>query len=107
MGLIKACDMSDLEDGEIFKAEIEGEGALAIYLVDEEVFATADICTHGEASLSDDGYIEDGDVICSWHDGAFDSSATQGREGEAKKGKKASAPTVGSGGGGRCDYNDS
>ncbi|MBB35068.1 MAG: ferredoxin [Hirschia sp.] len=72
MGLIKACDMSDLEDGEIFKAEIEGEGALAIYLVDEEVFATADICTHGEASLSDDGYIEDGVVICSWHDGAFD-----------------------------------
>ncbi|WP_068076758.1 non-heme iron oxygenase ferredoxin subunit [Novosphingobium lentum] len=72
MGLVKACDLSDLEDGEIFKAEIEGQPPLAIYLVDDEVFATSDTCTHGEASLADDGFIEDGQVVCSWHDGAFD-----------------------------------
>lgn len=71
MGLVKACDYSDLEDGEIFKAEIDDVGALAIYMVGDEVFATSDICTHGEASLSEDGYIEDCQVICSWHDGAF------------------------------------
>lgn len=72
MGLVRACAFSDLEDGEIFKADIDGEGALAVYLIGNEVFATSDVCTHGEASLSEDGYIEDGKVICSWHDGAFD-----------------------------------
>lgn len=72
MALVRACALSQLEDGEILKAEIEGVGALAIYCLGNEVFATADICTHGEASLSEDGYIEDGKVICSWHDGAFD-----------------------------------
>jgi nitrite reductase/ring-hydroxylating ferredoxin subunit len=71
MGLVRACAFSELEDGEIAKADIDGE-ALAIYRIGDEVFATADICTHGEASLSEDGYIEDGKVICSWHDGAFD-----------------------------------
>ncbi len=72
MGFVKACELSDLEDGEIFKVELESHPALALYMIGEEVFATADICTHGEASLADDGYIEDGQVICSWHDGAFD-----------------------------------
>lgn len=72
MGLAKACEMSDLEDEEIFRAEVEGVGTVAIYLIGEEVFATADLCTHGEASLSEDGYIEDGKVICTWHDGSFD-----------------------------------
>ena len=72
MGLVKACEMSDLEDGEIFKAEIDGVGPVAIYRVGDELFATCDTCTHGQASLSEDGYVEDCKVICSWHDGAFD-----------------------------------
>lgn len=80
MSLVRACAFADLEDGEIFKAEIDGEGALAIYRLGDEVFATGDICTHGEASLSEDGYIEDGEVVCSWHDGRFDI-----RTGEACK----------------------
>ena len=72
MGFVKACDKSDLDEEEIFRAEFEERDPVAIYLVDGEVFATSDTCTHGEASLSEDGYVEDGQVICSWHDGAFD-----------------------------------
>ncbi|WP_157219192.1 non-heme iron oxygenase ferredoxin subunit [Flavisphingomonas formosensis] len=72
MALIKACDLADLEEGEILKADLEGQPSIALYRIDGEVFATHDTCTHGEASLSEDGYIEDGQVICSWHDGAFD-----------------------------------
>lgn len=72
MGFVRACELSDLEDGEIFKAELDDHAALAIYMIGDDVFATDDICTHGEASLSEDGYVEDGKVICSWHDGAFD-----------------------------------
>jgi p-cumate 2,3-dioxygenase ferredoxin subunit len=71
MTLVKACQLSDLEDGEIFKVEVTDHPPLALYMIGNEIFATADTCTHGEASLSEDGYIEDGQVICSWHDGAF------------------------------------
>lgn len=64
--------MSDLEEGEILKAEVEGVGTLALYTVDGQVYATDDMCTHAEASLSEDGFVEGFKVTCSWHDGAFD-----------------------------------
>lgn len=72
MDFVKACNVSDLEDDEIFLVEIDGQESMAFYIVNGEVFATSDTCTHGEASLSEDGYMEDGKVVCSWHDGAFD-----------------------------------
>lgn len=72
MVFVKACDLSDLEDDEIFHVVIEGQEAMAFYLIDGDVFATSDTCTHGEASLSEDGFMEDDKVVCSWHDGAFD-----------------------------------
>jgi nitrite reductase/ring-hydroxylating ferredoxin subunit len=72
MGLVKACSRDDLKDGEIFKAEVDGVGTVAIYCIGDEVFATSDVCTHGEASLSEDGYIDEFRVVCSWHDGQFD-----------------------------------
>ena len=66
-----------LEDGPIGytprPSNLSGvRGAYAIYMIGDELFATCDTCTHGQASLSEDGYIEDCTVICSWHDGAFD-----------------------------------
>jgi len=70
--LVKACELSDLEEGEIFLAEVDGAGKLAIYKIGDAVFATDDTCTHGQASFAEDGYIEDFTVTCSWHDGAFD-----------------------------------
>ena len=72
MSLAKACMLSDLEEGEIFQAEVDGAGKIALYMVGDEVFATSDTCSHGEASLSEDGYVEDFTVTCSWHDGSFD-----------------------------------
>ncbi|QQN75282.1 non-heme iron oxygenase ferredoxin subunit [Croceicoccus sp. YJ47] len=72
MGFVKACNLDDLEEDEILLVEIEGHEKMAFYIVDGEVFATSDTCTHGEASLSEDGYIDEGVVVCSWHDGAFD-----------------------------------
>lgn len=70
--LVKACMVSDLEEGEIFQAEVDGVGKVAVYKVGDDIFASDDTCTHGQASLSEDGYVEDFNVICSWHDGAFD-----------------------------------
>jgi nitrite reductase/ring-hydroxylating ferredoxin subunit len=72
MALVWVCSRGDLEDGEIFKAEVDGVGAVAIYCIGDDVFATSDVCTHGEASLSEDGFIDGFRVVCSWHDGQFD-----------------------------------
>ena len=44
---------------------------LALYLVGDEVFATADLCTHGGARLSE-GYLEDYLIECPLHQGLFD-----------------------------------
>lgn len=44
---------------------------IAVYRVDGEVYATHDICSHGQANLSD-GWLEDGKIECPLHQGLFD-----------------------------------
>lgn len=70
--LVRICPADEIEEEEIRQAEIEGIGKIALYRVGDEIFATADVCTHGQASLSEDGFQEGFVVTCSWHDGAFD-----------------------------------
>ncbi|MEN5362725.1 non-heme iron oxygenase ferredoxin subunit [Brevundimonas intermedia] len=49
---------------------IVGGTKIALYAVDGDYYATADLCTHGQASLAD-GYL-DGDLIeCPLHQGTF------------------------------------
>ena len=50
--------------------EIDGF-SVALYWVHGDVFATADLCTHGQARLSE-GYLEDGQIECPLHQGMFD-----------------------------------
>ena len=60
---------SDLEQYGVTQAVIGGL-KIALYAVDGEYYATADLCTHGAASLAD-GYL-DGDLIeCPLHQGTF------------------------------------
>jgi naphthalene 1,2-dioxygenase system ferredoxin subunit len=61
--------------------EVEAAGGLlgrsaggvrvALYGVDGAYYATADICTHGQALLSE-GYLEDHLIECPLHQGLFD-----------------------------------
>ena len=44
---------------------------VALYRLGNEVFATAGICTHALAILSD-GFVEDGKIECPLHQGQFD-----------------------------------
>ena len=55
------------------RGDDSGAGGLkiALYAVDGEYYATADLCTHGAAKLSD-GWVEDGCVECPLHQGTFD-----------------------------------
>ena len=79
--IIKAVDLTDLVDlcaadevaeGEILRATLPSGRAVALYRVNGEFFATDDICSHGEASLSEDGSLDGYEVECSWHFGRFD-----------------------------------
>jgi len=44
---------------------------IAIYLVEGEVFATANRCTHGDAQLCE-GFLEGHEIECPFHQGRFD-----------------------------------
>jgi naphthalene 1,2-dioxygenase system ferredoxin subunit len=48
-----------------------GGKSFALYLVDGEVYATDNICTHGNARLCD-GFLEGHEIECPLHQGKFD-----------------------------------
>ena len=48
-----------------------GGREVAVYLVDGTVYATANRCTHGDASLCD-GFLEGHEIECPFHQGRFD-----------------------------------
>ena len=62
--------MSELEPEYPKRVEV-GTHELALYLVNGAVFATADVCTHAYARLSD-GHNEDYEAFCPLHGGSFD-----------------------------------
>jgi p-cumate 2,3-dioxygenase ferredoxin subunit len=49
--------IADFPDGEIRPASMPNGATLAVYNVDGTIYATADLCTHGEASLSEEGIL--------------------------------------------------
>lgn len=68
MSWLRACKISDLNEGEILRLDLTPP--VAVYHVDGEFFATDDTCTHAESSLSD-GYLEGNEVECVWHYARF------------------------------------
>jgi len=64
--------VADFPDGEIRPASMPDGSTLAVYSVGGMIYATADLCTHGEASLSEEGILTGKIVECPWHFGTFD-----------------------------------
>ncbi|MEO1657730.1 MAG: non-heme iron oxygenase ferredoxin subunit [Pseudomonadota bacterium] len=60
----------DFGDDSVFGVIVGGK-RIAIYSVDGAVYATDDMCSHGQASLSE-GWLEDGLIECPLHQGLFD-----------------------------------
>ena len=58
-----------LEEHGVAKDNVNGLN-VALYVVDGEYFATADLCTHGNASLAD-GYLDGALIECPLHQGTF------------------------------------
>ena len=73
--LVRVCAVEDVEEEDTLQVEIEGEDlpALAVYRLEgEEVYVSDDMCTHGNASLGDEGYLEGHIIECTWHEGKYD-----------------------------------
>ncbi len=62
--------IDELDEDEIRRVELPNGEAVAVYNVGGTFYATVDQCTHGNAALSD-GDIEGEEVICPFHQGAF------------------------------------
>ncbi len=66
---ISAVPLQDIPEDDVLGISVEGK-SIAVYKVDGEVFATDNVCTHGQALLSD-GFLEDGEIECPLHQGRF------------------------------------
>lgn len=71
-GDIRLCDLASVSEATPTRVTLDGRAAVAVFKVGDEVYVTDDLCTHGQASLSEDGELEGYTIICSWHEGAFD-----------------------------------
>lgn len=73
MSWVRACGTGDIEPGGGVCVEIEGQVPIAVWNIDDEFVATADTCTHEEASLVEDGYLEDSIIECGRHMARYDA----------------------------------
>lgn len=67
----RLCRAEQVEADSPLRVHPEGCPPLAIYRVEQDVFVTSDVCTHGNASLSE-GMQEGTSIECPFHGGRFD-----------------------------------
>ncbi|WP_421994185.1 non-heme iron oxygenase ferredoxin subunit [Reyranella sp.] len=79
----KAADAAELDGKDVVGIEVAGR-EIAIYRLDGEFFATANICTHQFALMSD-GYVEGNCVECPLHQALFDIRTGAVVEGPAEE----------------------
>jgi len=66
----RIASLSEIAVDAVLGVDVEGS-PVALYRLANEVFATAGICTHAMALLSD-GFVEDAKIECPLHQGQFD-----------------------------------
>lgn len=71
MAWVRVASVSELMDGGGLLGRTVAGVPIALYAVEGEYYATADICTHGQARLSD-GWLEGHLIECPLHQGLFD-----------------------------------
>lgn len=67
---IDAAATDDLPQDDVIGVTVAGK-SIALYQVEDTVFATDNICTHGNARLCD-GFLEGHEIECPLHQGKFD-----------------------------------
>jgi len=66
----RVASRSDLDEERGVRVEVDGH-PIGLFVLDGEVFAIDDRCTHAEASLCE-GDVIDGEVVCPLHFAPFD-----------------------------------
>ena len=67
---IELAAVDAIPEDDVIGIDAEGK-SFALYQVDGEIYATDNICTHGNARLSD-GFLEGHEIECPLHQGKFD-----------------------------------
>ena len=67
----KTIKHTDLGLNSVAQFYLEDDTVIAIYNLEGEYYATSDICTHGEAYLSE-GDVRGDEIVCPYHEGTFD-----------------------------------
>ena len=62
-------DIQQVDELLPFAAEVE-ERLISLYKINGRIYATANICSHEEALLSE-GYIDDDEIVCPIHQARF------------------------------------
>ncbi len=65
-----AADAGDIRQDDVIGVQV-GDREIAVYSVDGEVFATDNLCSHGQARLCD-GFLLGHEIECPFHQGRFD-----------------------------------
>jgi p-cumate 2,3-dioxygenase ferredoxin subunit len=70
---IEICRSEDVPEGQVRQFTVDGiEAAIAIARVNGQFYAFEDCCTHGQASLAEEGELAGYTIECGWHAGQFD-----------------------------------
>jgi naphthalene 1,2-dioxygenase system ferredoxin subunit len=67
---LDAIAAAELPTDDVVGIEVAGRD-IAIYTVGEEIYATDNLCTHGQARLCD-GFLDGHQIECPLHQGKFD-----------------------------------
>jgi naphthalene 1,2-dioxygenase system ferredoxin subunit len=67
---IDIASKGDVPEEDVMGIDINSK-SIALYQVDGEIFATDNICSHGNARLCD-GFLEGHEIECPLHQGKFD-----------------------------------
>ena len=68
----RLCRSDALQDGAMQRFDGPNGLAIALYRVEGRYYATADICSHGQSSLTDEGELDGYAIECGRHFGRFD-----------------------------------
>ena len=67
---VKTIKHNELVTNSVTQFYLEDDTVVAIYNLEGNYFATSDLCTHGQAYLSD-GEIRGDEIVCPYHEGSF------------------------------------
>ncbi len=73
---VRLCSVHEVEPDFPLPVVIEGMPPIAVYRIQDQFYATDNLCTHGQALLTD-GCQQEGIIECPLHGGAFDIRSGQ------------------------------